>query len=321
MCKPDSTRSSTNIPCPRNEDFVGRGEQLDKLEELLFSPGHQHKVAITGLGGVGKTQVALELAYRTQRTRPECSIYWIPSANFETLQRTYLEIAQQLQLPGLEDEQADAKKLLKDYLCHGSAGQWLLIFDNVDDTSMWFGKQEGNTEPCGLREYIPWSETGSMLFTTHFKKIATKLAKRVIAVPEMDEAKAIELLGKRLGDKSLLQDRDQAALLLKQLAYLPLAIVQAACYINENCLAALSEYRSLVLGQEEEVIDLLSQDFDDDQRPHNVTNAVATTWLVSFERIRGTNPFAADCKLMGVLLGLHCQKLSGHFHLILPAMQ
>ncbi|KAF7165385.1 hypothetical protein CNMCM6106_001575 [Aspergillus hiratsukae] len=199
--RPPSHHAYRNIPFPRNEGFVGRGEQLDKLEELLFSPGHRYKVAITGLGGVGKTQVALELAYRTQRTRPECSIYWIAAGNFETLQRTYFEIVQQLQLPGLEDEQADAKNLLKDHLCDSSAGQWLLVFDNADDISMWFGKPGGNTEPCGLSEYIPRSETGSVLFTTCFKKIATKLAKQdVIAVPEMDEAKATELLGKRLVD-------------------------------------------------------------------------------------------------------------------------
>jgi hypothetical protein len=74
----------------------------------------------------------------------------VPAADFETLQRTYLGIARRLQLPGLEDEQSGAKKLLKDYLCQSSAGQWLLIFDNADDIGMWFGKPEGNAEPCTI---------------------------------------------------------------------------------------------------------------------------------------------------------------------------
>ncbi|CEL11460.1 hypothetical protein ASPCAL14562 [Aspergillus calidoustus] len=226
-----------NIPFPKNEGFVGRDGQLSQLEELLFSPGRQHKVAITGLGGVGKTQIALEFAYRTQRLRPECSIYWIPAANFETLQRTYFRIAQQLLLAGLKEEGTDVKKLLKDYLCDSSAGEWLLIFDNADDIDMWFGKSKGDTEPCRLSDYVPWSRTGSVLFTTRFKKIASRLAmQNVIKVPEMDEARALELLSERLLEKSLLQDREQAVLLLKQLVYLPLAIVQAASYINENCL-------------------------------------------------------------------------------------
>ncbi|KAL4867588.1 hypothetical protein BDV12DRAFT_186521 [Aspergillus spectabilis] len=284
-----------NIPFPKNEGFVGRDGQLSQLEDFLFSSGRQHKVAITGLGSVGKTQIALEFAYRTQQSRPDCSIYWIPATNLENLQRTFFNIAQQLQLPGLEEEGADIKKLVKDYLCDSSAGQWLLIFDNADDIDMWFGKSEGNVEPCRLSDYVPWSRTGSVLFTTRFKKVASKLAmQNVIRVPELDEARALELLSKRLVDKSLLQDGDQAALLLKQLTYLPLAIVQAASYINENCLSTLSEYLSLLSAKEEEVIDLLSEEFEDDWRPHDTTNPVAATWLISFERVQRTNRLATD---------------------------
>ncbi|KAL2782765.1 hypothetical protein BJX66DRAFT_164376 [Aspergillus keveii] len=284
-----------SIPFPRNEGFVGRGGQLSQLEDLLFSPGRQRKVAITGLGGIGKTQIALEFAYQTQQSRPHCSIYWIPATNFEALQRTYFHIAQQLQLPGLEEEGADAKKLLKDYLCNSSAGQWLLIFDNVDDINMWFGKPEGNTELCRLSDYVPWSRTGSVLFTTRFRRVASKLAMQdVIRVPELDEARALELLSERLVEKSLLQDRDQAALLLKQLVYLPLAIVQAASYINENCLSSLADYLSLLSAKEEEVIDLLSEEFEDDWRPQNTMNPVAVTWLISFERVQRANRLATD---------------------------
>ncbi|KAL5047304.1 P-loop containing nucleoside triphosphate hydrolase protein [Aspergillus fruticulosus] len=261
----------------------------------LRQTSRQHKVAITGLGGVGKTQIALEFAYRTQQLRPECSIFWIPATNFESLQRTYFHIAQQLQLTGLEEEGADAKKLVKDCLCDSSAGQWLLIFDNADDIDMWFGKPEGTTEPCQLSDYVPWSRTGSVLFTTRFTKVASKLAmQNVIRVPELDEAGALELLSERLVDKSLLQDRDQAALLLKQLTYLPLAIVQAASYVNENCLSTLLDYLSLLSAKEEEVIDLLSEEFEDDWRPHDTTNPVATTWLISFERVQRTNCLATD---------------------------
>ncbi|KAL3428796.1 purine and uridine phosphorylase [Aspergillus tetrazonus] len=258
---------------PKSEGFVGRSEQLGQLEELLFSPGHQHKIAITGLGGVGKTQIALELAYRTQQSRPECSIYWIPATNFETLQRTYLHIAQQLRLPGVEEEGADVKKLLKDYLCDSSAGQWLLIFDNADDIDL----------------------TGSVLFTTRFQKVASKLAMQdVFRVPEMDEARGLELLNERLVDKSLLQDREQAALLLKQLVYLPLAIMQAASYINANRLSTLADYISFLTAKEEEMIDLLNEEFEDDWRPHNTTIPVAATWLISFEQIQRINPLATD---------------------------
>jgi hypothetical protein len=78
-----------------------------------------------------------------------------------------------------------------------------------------------------------------------------------------------------------------------QLTYLPLAIVQAAAYINENRIT-LADDLSLLADQEEEVIDLLSEEFEDDGRYHNVKNPVATTWLISFEQIRYRDPLAAD---------------------------
>jgi len=81
--------------------------------------------------------------------------------------------------------------------------------------------------------------------------------------------------------------------LLVELTYLPLAIVQAAAYINENGIA-LADYLSPLKEKEEDIIDLLSEDFEDNGRYHNVKNPVATTWLISFEQIRRRDPLAAE---------------------------
>jgi Tetratricopeptide repeat len=80
--------------------------------------------------------------------------------------------------------------------------------------------------------------------------------------------------------------------LLAELTYLPLAIVQAAAYINENGIT-ITEYLFL-LKEQEEVIDLLSEDFEDDGRYRDIKNPVATTWLISFEQIRRRDPLAAE---------------------------
>ncbi|KGO50821.1 Acyl transferase/acyl hydrolase/lysophospholipase [Penicillium expansum] len=284
-----------NIPFPRNAGFVGRGDQLSEVEHMLFSPDEQRKVAITGLGGVGKTQVAIEIAYRAQARRGECSIFWISATSSETLERTYLQIAQDLRLPGLEDQQADAKTLLRDYLNDRNVGQWLLIYDNADDIDMWFDEATSNTEPQGLSNYVPWNSSGSVLFTTRFKKVALKLAMaNVIELPHMDKQMAEKLLSKRLSTPALLDDKDATILLLEQLTFLPLAIVQAASYINENSLAALSDYLLLLSEQESDLIDLLSEEFHDDWRTRDTKNPVATTWLISFERIQSTSSLAAE---------------------------
>ena len=64
-------------------------------------------------------------------------------------------------------------------------------------------------------------------------------------------------------------------------------------YINKNRIA-FAEYRSLLAEQEEDVINLLSEEFKDDGRYHNIKNPVATTWLILFEQIWHRDPLAAD---------------------------
>src|ERR1700730_7196027 len=185
------------VPFARNPQFVGRNSQLDQLEETLSAEQQPPKVAIFGLGGVGKTQIALELAYRTRGRYPECSIFWVPATNSESLQQAYLEIGRQLRIPDLEQEQGDVKKLVQRYLSDESAGRWLLIFDNADDIDMWINRNGAKDVPPGLIDCLPQSNRGSLVFTTRSRKVAVKLAQQnVIEVLEMGEDLARQLLRK-----------------------------------------------------------------------------------------------------------------------------
>ena len=286
--------SSWIVPFERNSRFTGREPQLAQLEGLLFADDRTTKVAIVGLGGVGKTQLVLELLFRTKKKHPICSIIWIPATNSESLHQAYLEVAQQLGISGWEDDKKDVKRLLQEYLSKESTGQWLLVFDNADDIDMWIAKASGSEGFRPLIDYLPKSKQGAILFTTRDRKIAVKLAQQnVMSVPAMEEDAATRLLEKCLVNPDLINSRQDTNTLLSQLTYLPLAIVQAAAYINENG-TALEDYVSLLGDQEEEVIELLSEEFEDDGRYRNVKNPVATTWLISFEQIRQRDPLAAD---------------------------
>lgn len=284
------------IPFSRNKNFIGRQSQINEITTMLFPEGESHacaKVAVFGLGGVGKTQLALEVAYQTKAERPECSVLWIPATSLDSLHQAYLDIARQLELPGIDDDKVDVKVLLKNYLSHEDAGHWLLLFDNADDVSLWTkdGTDDGNSN-C-LINFLPHSNTGRILFTTRTKKAGVKLAgNNLIHISEMDEETATQLLKKSLFDKTLLQNHDETLQLLSQLAFLPLAIVQAAAYINENTMK-ISDYLSLLADQEKNVIDLLSEDFEDDWRYVDIKNPVATTWLISFDQIQRIYPLAA----------------------------
>jgi tetratricopeptide (TPR) repeat protein len=305
------SKSCVNIQCPQancskaknktwmvsfdqNPSFTGREFELQRIRQMLFTGRQTVKVAITGLGGVGKTQLALELAYRIRAENKDCSVIWIPATSKESLEQAYLNAARLLGIPGWEDEKADIKRLVQDYLSDDSAGQWLLVIDNADDISMWIDQL--TPDSSRLMDCLPRSKYGSIIFTTRDKKAAIKLAgpanRNVVEVLELDEASAKQLLQKYLSE-DLLDDQQYMMALLNKLANLPLAITQAAAYINANCID-LATYVSLLEDQEDVVIDLLSEDFEDEGRYRDLKNPVATTWLISFEQIRQRDPLAAD---------------------------
>jgi hypothetical protein len=286
------------VPFDKNPNFTGRRSELAKIEEKLFGGAQTTKVAIWGLGGVGKTQLLLELVYRIKDKHENCSIIWIPATNIESLYQTYFDIAQQLRIPTWEDKETDVKKLVQEHLSKGNAGKWLLVFDNADDIDMWIAKPGSGSGSAqgsgGLIDYLPRSKQGSIVFTTRDRKTAVKLAQEnIVEVQEMNEELSVLLLQKCLGNPDLVKNRQDAIALLTELTYLPLAIVQAAAYINENGIT-LAEYLLLLEEQEEEVIHLLSEEFQDSGRYRNVKNPVATTWLISFEQIRRRDALAAD---------------------------
>lgn len=159
-------------------------------------PDGAKKLAITGLGGVGKTQVALELAYRMRDREPECSIFWIPCTSYEAVEQAYIAIAQMV---GIQDvKPAERKERIKAYFSQID-GKWLLIFDNADDLDMWM---EDTSTASALKDMLPHNTQGCTIFTTRNRKLAVKLAYfDVVHVRELDERTGVEFL-----EKSLIQE-------------------------------------------------------------------------------------------------------------------
>ncbi|KAL4735655.1 hypothetical protein BDV11DRAFT_211854 [Aspergillus similis] len=277
------------VPFHKNLRFVGREAEIANIEELMSSP--PSKVATCGLGGVGKTQIALETAYR-MRERDFDFIFWVPCASQESVEQAYMSIAQKLGIHGVKGTEAKSK--VKAHLGQKEAGKWLLIFDNADSMDMW--SRSTGTGSTPLTDYLPQHEQGHVLFTTRNRKVAVLLASaNVIHVSEPDPQAAVRILEKSLIDKTLLNDGGEtvALELLEQLALLPLAITHAAAYINENSID-FSDYMELLQDQESEVIELLSEDFGDGWRYNEIQNPVATTWLISFQQVQQMNQLAAD---------------------------
>jgi tetratricopeptide (TPR) repeat protein len=286
------------LPFGRNKKFVGRQTQLDRLITILYNENTEEdcpRAALVGLGGVGKTQIALECAFRIQSTSPTCSVFWVRATDTTSFDNAYRDIGQQLKIPGLEDDKADVKRLVKTRLSQESTGKWLMIVDNADDFEMFYRGSNDNKSDA-LSGYLPFSMLGAILFTTRDREAAKRYAgSNVIDIDEMDDRESRELLQRSLSikNKQLVEDDNSVTALLKSLVNLPLAIMQAAAFLDtKGC--TITEYLRIYRESSDNAIKLLSKDFEDIRRYQGIKNPITTTWLISFEQIQVRDPLAAD---------------------------
>ncbi|KAI0875082.1 TPR-like protein [Hypoxylon argillaceum] len=281
------------VPFGRNDHFVGRDAILEQLLNKIPPNANKddcQRTVVEGLGGIGKTQIALEAAYRIRDIYPDCSVFWVPAIDLTSFENAYREIGQRLELRGISDEGADIKTLVKAGLSRKDAGSWLLIVDNADDLEL--------LGPV-LADCLPFKRKGSILFTTRSHKITALLDvshEDIIPLPKMDSAEASKLLqiGLRKRQKG---DRKSTKRLLNFLANLPLAIKQASAFLTSNTNVTVSGYLDSCESSDADSIELLSEQFQDRHRYTNNAkkqNPIATTWLISFEHISQHDPQAAD---------------------------
>ncbi|KAF1809967.1 TPR repeat protein [Eremomyces bilateralis CBS 781.70] len=301
-----------HLPFPRNRQFVGRDTELDVLKKKLLIDKECQKMALVGLGGVGKTQTALEFAYWVRGSYPDFSIFWLPALSMETFEQACTEIARKLKMHQSEDGKEDVRKLVQQGLSEKTKNKWLLIIDNADDMDLLRGVEQGE----GLLDFLPESDNGLTLFTTRHNEVAQFVAGGdVIEVEKMKTQEAINLLKKSLILKHLPSDDTLITNLLVELDYLPLAITQAAAYINTNK-SSISEYLQLLKNSEQDALAIMSIEFADNTRYKESVNAVAKTWIVSFNQILKHDTIAAD-----LLDFISCIEWKAIPYTILPTIQ
>jgi hypothetical protein len=107
-------------------------------------------MSIVGLGGMGKTQVALQFAYEVKEAQPEWSIFWVPAVSMESFEQACAEIVQTLHIPQSADKE-DTEELVKQYLSSSRARRWLLVVDNADDPNILFGSKQSGASSTTCR--------------------------------------------------------------------------------------------------------------------------------------------------------------------------
>lgn len=254
---------------PRNPNFTGREDLLRQLHERL-EPGAMAAVlpqTLHGLGGVGKSQLAVEYAYR-HRTDFDV-IWWIPAELTVQIQSSLAELGQRLEM-GIPSEVNVAVDVVLDALKGSGRGgrhipvNWLLIFDNAED-------------PQNVLKYLPTGGPGRILVTSRNSQWLN-LA-RPLEVDVFQREESVALLQRRGPD---LNDED-ADRLAAALGDLPLAIEQAAAWRAETGMPA-DEYIQLLNEKQVEMLDLPG--------PLDYQKSVAAAWNLSLDKLGASNPAA-----------------------------
>ncbi|KAH6694334.1 hypothetical protein BKA61DRAFT_647691 [Leptodontidium sp. MPI-SDFR-AT-0119] len=293
----------STVPFDRDTKFVGRQDVLAALE-LRFSLSNSHnRTVLVGLGGVGKSQIAIEYSYRLRAKDPQVWVFWVYAGTAERFEQAYRSIAIELDLPGSDDPKTDVLGLFSRWLSDIDNGRWLMILDNADDIDI-FRQMQGEGSQTGsgtqhavpISSYIPQTTTGSVLLTTRDRRAASWLSTgytSVIPVNLMDSKDAEQLLCINIPEG--LSNSSDRAELVKELDCLPLAITQAAAYISAKAIRmSVSKYLTLYLQDEQSQSRLLDEESGDLRRDPGVPNSVIRTWQISFDQIKRNKPQAAE---------------------------
>jgi hypothetical protein len=250
----------------RNVNFIGRSDLLEKLyDEISKStttallPGALH-----GMGGIGKSQTAVEYVYR--HANDYDLVWWIPSENTSETQASLVRLAQRLELPVDYSVDAAVPAVLDALHDETSPHRWLLVYDNAD-------------KPEDVRAFWPRGGNGHIIVTSRNPQWAE--VARSVPVDVFHRTESCDLLQRRNPDLSV-EDADRLAAVLGDL---PLAIEQAAAWRAETGMST-DEYLRLFKDRRTELLAT--------RAPANYDVSVEAAWNVSIERIRDCNPGALE---------------------------
>lgn len=260
----DAFKNISNVPYIKNRNFTGREKFLSKLRESIASTERPEKIqAITGLGGVGKTQIALEYIYRYGENYDV--IWWIRSGDKISIAGDYANLSLELKLPERNTtDQLVIFNSVKLWLERNK--RWLLVFDNAKD-------------PEDIEEFLPKCSGGDIIITSRNPNWGSMA--NTIPIDVFKRSESLEFIQKRTG-----QPQDENTKTLAEITGdLPLALEQAGAYI-ETSGTSLSDYIQFFNSNQSEILDR--------GKPLLYPDTVAKTWIISFQDISRKCPVSSD---------------------------
>jgi tetratricopeptide (TPR) repeat protein len=267
------------VPHERNPVFTGRIDSLEALRNDLLKNGWQ---ALYGLGGIGKTQIAVEYAYRHKQEYS--AVFWAFAESEQSLITSFIEIAHVLNLP-VKDlaDQAVIVGAVKRWLEQNEG--WLLVFDNADP-------------PGIVRQFLPTLHRGHILLTSRahdFQVLFQALSLiEPLEVIELPVEAAGEFLLKRTGRERGADVSGGVDAVTKELGYFPLALEQAGAFIYENQ-TSFEDYLKSFRKRRLELLEKRLPVIGDYKK------TVATTWAMNFAEVEKV-PASADLLRLSAFL-------------------
>jgi tetratricopeptide (TPR) repeat protein len=270
-----------NVPHLRNLYFTGREDILTYLHKTFSTKktvALTQPHAINGLGGIGKTQIAIEYAYRYCEEYK--AVLWVHADSHELLVSDFISAAGLLNLP--EKNESDQNIVIRAVMGWLQRNpDWLLILDNADNIEI-------------ASKFLPTGGKGNILLTTRSQATGKNI--KAIEIEKMLPEEGVFFLLRRAKvldeDTSVntVSDRDKndAKAIYDLLDGLPLALDQAAAYIEENR-SSLQDYLTLYHTHR---YTLLKRRGSFSQLDY--PQSVATTWLLSFKQVEQNNPASAE---------------------------
>ena len=276
---PTSDMGQLNVPSIDLPHFVDRSNLFTEIETKISDAKFSKTVVLTGMGGLGKTQLALQFCRRAEEHSGFKAVTWIDASSPASVLQSYRAIAKHVPHPADPDIDEDGVMSLVKGSLQNFQRSWLLVLDNYDNPQAFSARS--------IKEYIPLTgKNGHVLITSRHRDSA-RLGQEIV-VSSMTEDESVNLLLRRAARGN---EAPECAVIARSLGYLPLALDQAGSYIRARDL----QLQDFISRYEERKKSILSETPEQWEYRRSINEepeeylSVFTTWELSFEQLSGDN--------------------------------
>lgn len=264
-----------HIPSCRVSRFIGREDVLSSIECHLRAGS---AAVLHGMGGQGKTQIALEYCWRVREAKQFSAILWIDASSKSTAKKSLESISEIIKRP--EKVFSDAESRITFVLTTFSTWSrpWLFVVDNYDDPEAF----------PDIQDFVPWGEHGTILYTTRHRDVSRYGT--VVEIVGMVDGEALDLLFDRTAMEKTDNNVKHGKDIIHRLGYHPLAIDQAGAYIYkrkdslgfENFVDHYNRRKQIILKETPRVWEYRRKLSKAEQE---ISLSVFTTWELSLQQL------------------------------------